>query len=110
MPKSLLFENFNVNDLASYFVDKHEPTLAGKFAERLQGQNVVIQTGERQRTPAAEGTRPVASGAVAKAEATPLRLLEKNAFDGLSSEKGKFRAFLQVFASEQSESHTRDGR
>jgi polyketide synthase PksN len=39
LPKSLLFENFNITDLASYFVGKHEQTLAAKFAERLQGGN-----------------------------------------------------------------------
>src|SRR6476646_2195918 len=36
LPKSLLFENFNINDLANYFVSKHEQTLSQKFAEQLQ--------------------------------------------------------------------------
>ncbi|HYD80793.1 MAG TPA: thioester reductase domain-containing protein [Paucimonas sp.] len=32
LPKTLLFENFNINDLARYFVDKHAETLSAKFA------------------------------------------------------------------------------
>jgi amino acid adenylation domain-containing protein len=36
LPKSLLFENFNINDLANYFVGKHEQVLLQKFAQQLQ--------------------------------------------------------------------------
>jgi acyl transferase domain-containing protein/tryptophanase/acyl carrier protein len=36
LPKSLLFEYFNVRDLASYFVGKHEGTVAAMFARQLQ--------------------------------------------------------------------------
>ena len=36
LPKSLLFENFNINDLANYFVGKHEQTLCAMFAKELQ--------------------------------------------------------------------------
>src|SRR6185436_20253788 len=32
LPKSLLFERFNVRDLAEYFAEKHEKTLSAKFA------------------------------------------------------------------------------
>src|SRR5216117_4125670 len=35
LPKSLLFENFRVSDLANYFVTKHGETLAIKFAAQL---------------------------------------------------------------------------
>lgn len=31
LPKTLLFENFNVNDLAAYFVDRHGSALRAKF-------------------------------------------------------------------------------
>jgi len=38
LPKTLLFENFNIDDLARYFVEKHEATLAagspGAWRER----------------------------------------------------------------------------
>src|SRR5215475_6734057 len=30
LPKSLLFENFTINDLVGYFVAKHEQTLSAK--------------------------------------------------------------------------------
>src|SRR6266498_6097514 len=48
LPKSLLFENFTINDLAKYFVDKHEQTLAVKFADRLQGADADVPAGDRQ--------------------------------------------------------------
>lgn len=35
LPKTLLFENFNINDLALYFVIKHDKTLNVKFAVEL---------------------------------------------------------------------------
>jgi acyl carrier protein len=35
LPKTLLFENFNVNDLARYFVNKHESVLATRFSSQL---------------------------------------------------------------------------
>src|SRR6185369_4732436 len=37
LPKSLLFENFNVGDLANYFVTKHTPTVSVKFAAKING-------------------------------------------------------------------------
>ena len=36
LPKTLLFENFNICDLANYFADKHPQTLAKLFADQLQ--------------------------------------------------------------------------
>src|SRR5258706_16319725 len=36
LPKTLLFENFNICDLANYFADKHAETLSKLFAEQLQ--------------------------------------------------------------------------
>src|SRR6267378_7743587 len=36
LPKSLLFENFNIADLAGYFVSKHAEVLTARFADRLQ--------------------------------------------------------------------------
>ncbi|MCU1350274.1 MAG: hypothetical protein JWO56_3304, partial [Acidobacteria bacterium] len=81
LPKSLLFENFTINDLANYFVDKHEQTLSVKFADRLQ----------RADAHAAAGERPSAALKVAKAPAQvraevttpaaePVRMLEKDAY------------------------------
>src|SRR5580765_6957 len=36
LPKSLLFEKFNISDLAGYFVSKHEQTLAAKFSQKVE--------------------------------------------------------------------------
>ena len=48
LPKSLLFENFTINDLTNYFVEKHEETLAVKFADRLQRAGANAPAGDRQ--------------------------------------------------------------
>ncbi len=32
LPKTLLFENFNINDLSTYFVNKHEEVISAKFS------------------------------------------------------------------------------
>jgi acyl transferase domain-containing protein/tryptophanase/SAM-dependent methyltransferase len=44
LPKSLLFENFNVTDLTGYFTRQHERTLSIRFKDRLQGANGALQT------------------------------------------------------------------
>src|SRR5262245_8564476 len=63
LPKSLLFENFNINDLANYFVTGHAQTLAGKFADELQRVKPVAHTNGRQRklVVSAEAEPPEAS-------------------------------------------------
>jgi len=83
LPKSLLFENFNINDLADYFVGKHEQALRGRFAERLGRATSApvnghplkpIELPEVEKTPAAP--RPnTAAGKTA-----PIRALEKEAY------------------------------
>ena len=75
LPKTLLFENFNVRDLAGYFVRKHARTLSEKFASELQQQaprrNVVpVETSIQQ---------PVVSAAQARVEARPILLPEAEA-------------------------------
>jgi len=81
LPKSLLFENFNINDLANYFIGKHEQTLSAKFAEQLPGANPLvhingrhlkqIEVAEEAKLPAPNRTDAVAQ------EAAPIRILEK---------------------------------
>lgn len=48
LPKSLLFENFNIHDLTDYFVGKYRDTLTAKFAEGAPAANSVAPTGPRQ--------------------------------------------------------------
>ena len=40
LPKSLLFENFNINDLVNYFVARYEQNLLARFAGELPGEVV----------------------------------------------------------------------
>jgi acyl transferase domain-containing protein/tryptophanase/acyl carrier protein len=81
LPKSLLFENFNISDLANYFIGKHEQTLAVRFAEQLQGTGSGAHGKGRQRKPIEvreEAKRPAASRAsVIARESEPIRILEK---------------------------------
>jgi acyl transferase domain-containing protein/tryptophanase/acyl carrier protein len=82
LPKSLLFENFNINDLVEYFVGKHEQALCAKFAEQFVSANggaslngrplEPIKLSEEEKAPAAPRPKAVA------VEATPIRILEKD--------------------------------
>jgi polyketide synthase PksN len=83
LPKSLLFENFTISDLAGYFVVNHAPTLAAKFGEHSHAGNgfalgngrkrdVIEATGESKS--AAKGDRTHA------VQAAPIRILEKRAY------------------------------
>jgi polyketide synthase PksN len=85
LPKSLLFENFRVSDLANYFVGKHQPTLVAKFGSRLDGP---VAPAEPARQPL---PFPVVPAVVAPAPAAvvdtqepvpaarPIRILERDA-------------------------------
>ena len=61
LPKSLLFENFNIDDLANYFVGKHEQTLCAMFAKELQDADSVAHTNGRRLKPVEvlEDAKPV---------------------------------------------------
>jgi acyl transferase domain-containing protein/tryptophanase len=94
LPKSLLFENFTINDLASYFVAKHEQTLSAKFAAELESARSTDSNGGRQLSTdsnggrqlepvgAAEKAKPVAMNgrSIAIRGAGPVRILEKEAY------------------------------
>jgi acyl transferase domain-containing protein/tryptophanase/acyl carrier protein len=80
LPKTLLFENFNINDLANYFAEKHGPTLSTRFSERLPGG--VVDTDNRQSRPVAiekAGLRATQVRPVAR-DATPILIREKDAY------------------------------
>ncbi len=44
LPKTLLFENFNINDLSNYFLKKYQNVLENKFADFLNEENYSITT------------------------------------------------------------------
>ncbi|HKD15247.1 MAG TPA: SDR family NAD(P)-dependent oxidoreductase [Candidatus Angelobacter sp.] len=83
LPKSLLFEHFTINDLASYFVRNHEQALAARFAEKLQGGNSFAHTnGWLKPVEAPEGAKlPAENRAnLIAEEAAPIRILEREAY------------------------------
>jgi acyl carrier protein len=84
LPKSLLFENFNINDLADYFARKHEQVLCAKFAGQLGLDDCAAPVNGRPLKPVEvpEGEKTPAAplpGAGAR-EAEPIRVLEVEAY------------------------------
>src|SRR5688500_7391715 len=61
LPKTLLFQNFNIDNLGKYFMEKHEATLAAKFAESLA--RAAVFGGRRQPEPSEVRPRAVRSTA-----------------------------------------------
>src|SRR5260370_5075162 len=85
LPKSLLFENFTISDLANYFVCNHEQTLTAKFAEELHETNGFAHANGWKPKPVEvpDKTQPPAAHRVNKTaeEAAPIRILEKKAYE-----------------------------
>src|ERR1041385_210119 len=66
VPKTLLFENFTIQDLANFFVSKHQQTLEIKFA----GNHNVSE----KLTASSEATAPIPEESVAEAEAAAVAI------------------------------------
>ncbi|NNC24783.1 hypothetical protein HKX41_11630, partial [Salinisphaera sp. USBA-960] len=74
LPKTLLFENFNIESLARYFAEKHGAVAAAKFAGASAVAEPVAPTGLRSAVaPAA-----VAVAAPLQRPAEPIRMLEQD--------------------------------
>ena len=54
LPKTLLFENFNINALAGYFVEKHSQVLLDKFSDELAEQPGQVKAEVKAQPQAAE--------------------------------------------------------
>ncbi|HEX6095443.1 MAG TPA: SDR family NAD(P)-dependent oxidoreductase [Thermoanaerobaculia bacterium] len=84
LPKSLLFENFRISDLAGYFVGAHEPTLLTMFASQLNGEAPGNGNGHgavaRAIEPAKGGAGNVVPAGDGPAAKTPIRILERDAW------------------------------
>src|ERR1700739_3882862 len=84
LPKSLLFEKYNIHDLTDYFVAEYQDALTARFAEGEAANNHVADAGQRQSPPieVKAETRPsVASRSIAPGtEAAPVRMLAAEAF------------------------------
>jgi polyketide synthase PksN len=79
LPKTLLFENFNINDLAHYFVRKHSEVLSVKFAKNLQSAHAPAQAAARKLQPVEVVREKTPSPARAR-QATPILITEKAAY------------------------------
>src|SRR3989442_13019094 len=78
LPKSLLFETFNITDLAKYFVTKHAQKLSARFAAELEVSPA--PAGARQLEPvrAIEKVKAVVNGRNVAVQALgPVRILER---------------------------------
>lgn len=70
LPKTLLFENFNVRDLAAYFVKSHRDVLLGKFASLQTASNAPVAP---SRVQAPAGSADVAPAPPVAAPPAPVR-------------------------------------
>jgi polyketide synthase PksN len=73
LPKSLLFENFTIHDLANYFVAQHAATLSARFAGTVRSVEPSLPV-KKAKPPAARRTNPL------PAEPVPILILEKDAY------------------------------
>ncbi len=48
LPKSLLFEKYNIHDLTDYFVGEYQDALTARFAEGAAADNFVTDAGQQQ--------------------------------------------------------------
>ena len=60
LPKSLLFEKYNIHDLTDYFVGEYQDALTARFAEGATADNFVTDAGQQQspRVDVTAETRP----------------------------------------------------
>ncbi len=84
LSKSLLFENFNIHELANHFVCNHTQTLSTMFAHDLQKTNAAIHTNDKSKVSKAENheePKPVqVSAHTTVTTGLPIRILERDAF------------------------------
>ena len=79
LPKTLLFENFDVASLARYFVSKHEPSLQAKFARPAAEVPATVAVTARAPRPArVPPTARAAHSTQRPVQPEPLSLLEQD--------------------------------
>lgn len=79
LPKTLLFENFNIGDLSYYFVDKYEGVLREKFKKEKEDSDRVVYTNEESLNSIEETTKIIDNQFDLSARETPILILEKEA-------------------------------
>ena len=87
LPKSLLFENFTIQDLANYFVAQHATTLSARFGDTFRGVDPSRHANDRLQKPSRlkkvePPVEPPAAGRAKpiSAEPSPILILEKDAY------------------------------
>ncbi|NVO09894.1 MAG: SDR family NAD(P)-dependent oxidoreductase [Bacteroidales bacterium] len=80
LPKTLLFENFNISDLSHYFVNKHEQALSEKFAKGKQASTSPVHSISRPVKQAEIVSKEVVSQNNKSMQKTPILILEKEAY------------------------------
>ena len=85
LPKSLLFENFTIHDLANYFVAQHAATLSVRFESTLRATGTNGRVSDRPQKPERlkKAKPPAAKRANPNpkpAEPSPILILEKDAY------------------------------
>ena len=86
LPKTLLFENFNIHDLAIYFGKKHQDTLVKKFESELNRSHSATHFADGNLKSVAIPDAPIAptqavlpAAAISvSAQKTPILILEKD--------------------------------
>lgn len=78
LPKTLLFENFNVGDLARYFVEHHGATLEARFGEEMHAAPVRPAAAAQPSASTVAALAPAPEPAQAASQ--PLLLLEHDAW------------------------------
>ncbi|NJM17115.1 MAG: DUF2156 domain-containing protein [Bacteroidales bacterium] len=81
LPKTLLFENFNISDLSHYFVNKHEHTLARIFSMEAPVPAAPVQPATEPLIKSGPVVQPIAGKSLTKAQKTPILILEKEAYN-----------------------------
>ncbi|NOU17196.1 MAG: SDR family NAD(P)-dependent oxidoreductase [Bacteroidales bacterium] len=80
LPKTLLFENFNISDLSHYFVNKHEQALSVKFAKGKQVPSTPVHSTNRPLKQVEIVSKSVVSQDNKSTQKTPTLILEKEAY------------------------------
>lgn len=79
LPKTLLFENFNIDDLSNYFVSKHEEVLTRKFANGSPAAAVTTQAAPGPVHQTVETTTSMSEKPESHSE-SPVLILEAEAY------------------------------
>ncbi|XLS29198.1 SDR family NAD(P)-dependent oxidoreductase [Flavobacteriaceae bacterium M23B6Z8] len=95
LPKTLLFENFNISDLSNYFVEKHPDVIHARFGNQIRPQKEssipVKQEGESSE-PKSEDETPQSSADELR---NPIIILEKEAIKHLELKDWYYQIFNQ---------------